>query len=168
MRNLFLILFLYPFFTLKAQEPIVAVLVDVSSNQYQKFQIANSTFICKPYGVITINKLYEQSSLSSECKDAISGFYKRHPEGKYYAYGLLKVKQMYRIEFKEDECLVYAYGQKTFSESLLEEGLALRRPKLKNDEFEAGFLRAQENAKIKRSGLWEENILRKCVVELYK
>ncbi|MEA3371472.1 MAG: thermonuclease family protein [Campylobacterota bacterium] len=168
MRTLLLFLFLELFLTLKAQEPTLGQLVNVYSNQYQKFKIGNFSFTCKPYGVITLGMLQKQALLNSECKSAISEFYKRAPKGKYYAQRVLKVKQFYSLEFKESECLVYSNGQKTFSESLLEEGLALLEPKFKDNEFKASFYYAQENAKLNQNGVWKENILRKCVVELYK
>ncbi len=153
---------------LSAKEDTLAILTNVTSNGVQKFNIGNSTFLCDAYGVLTLEKLYENSNIDSKCQDTIKNFYKKYPPLKYYTESVLSVQQMYHIEFKNQECVVYAKGQKILSEILLEEGLAVKNPLFKDQEFGYAFDKAQLNARFHKRGLWQEEILGACVDSLYK
>lgn len=151
-----------------AKEPTMAILLDITTNSTQRFNIEQYSFYCKPYGVITLEKLYNNSKADSKCKESIGNFYKKHPDLKYFTNKLLKVRQMYHLEFKDKECVLYAKGQKTLSEILLSEGLAVNKPMFKDEEFSFLFKRAQINAKLKKKGVWGEKVLKDCISELYK
>lgn len=151
---------------LYAKEPTLAILTDITTNSTQRFNLGNYTFYCTPYGVITLDELYENSKMNSKCKQSIQGFYKRHPDLKYFTMELLKIRQMYHIEFKDKECVVYAKGEVTLSEILLKEGLAVNKPKFKDEEFQYLFEKAQQSAKLSKKGIWGEKVLKDCIAEL--
>jgi len=153
---------------LGAKEPLIAMLDNIVSNEIQKFGIGNYTFECKTYGVLTLETLYNSSTAGSICQKSIDKFYEKNPKLKYYADGILEYKQQYHIEIKNRECIVYAKGQVTLSELLLKEGLALKKPMFRDEEFDNYFTLAQRKAKIEKKGLWSENISTSCVEELYK
>ena len=53
----FIIIFFCIVSSVSAKEPLVARLESTISNEIQKFAIGNYTFICKPYGVITLQSI---------------------------------------------------------------------------------------------------------------
>ena len=152
---------------LVAEEQILATLVSVKSNGIQKLGISNYTFPCESYGVLTLEKLYDNSNIDSVCQNTIKDFYKKYPELEYYSASILHVKQMYHIEFKKQECVLYARGQKILSELLLEEGLAVLNPLFQDEEYAYTFNKAQANAKFYKKGLWQEDTLGACMDSLY-
>ena len=123
-------------FSLQAKEPILAMLLNVNSNELQKFGIGNYNFYCIPYGITTLESLLAKSENESSCKKSIEMFYKKHPNLKYYSLKLLKLKQEYHVDFKNTKCILYAKGQMTLSELLVKEGLALLNPSFEYIEFE--------------------------------
>ena len=167
MRIITLYFFILSFFVY-AKEPIVAILDNIPSNAYQEFHIKNYAFSCSTYGVVPIEKLYLNATLNSTCQKKISDFYKTDPNSKYFAQRVLKVQQQYHLEFKEGECTLYALGQKTFSELLLENGLAIIKPLFRDDEFKYLFNQAQKRAKANKKGMWKDNVIKSCIAELYK
>ena len=153
---------------LSAKEPTVVILDNVISNEVQEFRIGEYSFRCIPYGVLSLERLYSNSKLTSRCQKSIYDFYKKYPDLKYYAQRILKREQMYHVEFKNQECILYASGEKTFSELLLENGLAVINPMFRDEEFKYVFNKAQLNAKMNKYGMFKENIINNCIVELYK
>ena len=151
-----------------ANEPNLAILQSVISNDTQKFSQKMSHFICKPYGVVTLEKLYNTSAIDSLCRKSVESLYAQDPNIRYFSLRLLKPMQTYHVEFQEKSCVLYANGEKTLSELLLAEGLAFIKPAFGDDVFNAVFSKAQMAAKLSKKGLWRENILKECMVELYK
>jgi hypothetical protein len=164
------ILILYTFLAtgLCAKEHLLAILNTAVSNEIQKFGIGNYTFECRAYGVVVLETLYNSSKVGSRCQKSIDKFYIKNPKLKYYVDSILKYKQKYHIEIKNRECIIYANSQITLSELLLKEGLALKKPKFKDEEFYFYFSLAQRKAKIEKKGLWNEKILTNCIEELNK
>ena len=154
--------------TLDAAEPRLATLNSVTSNELQIFQIRQNTYSCRPYGVVTLNKLHQNSNSDSMCKKSIEQFYIQNPDSQYLALNLLKIKQMYHLEFRENRCILFAKGEKSLSEILLERGVALLRPDFKDEVYGVLYKRAQDKAKFLKRGLWGENITKECIVELYE
>ncbi|MBU1658883.1 thermonuclease family protein [bacterium] len=146
----------------------MALSVRVISNEIQKFSIGNSHFYCKHYGIVTLEKLYSHTSLSSTCQDSIQRLYKRDPNAKQFTDNILMLKQLYHVEHKDQECLLFVRGEVTLSELLLENGLALMKPGLKDDVYEYLFFKAQLEAKNEKRGMWNEDILRNCMEALYQ
>ncbi|WP_424565599.1 thermonuclease family protein [Sulfurimonas sp.] len=136
------------------------------SNEKQKFGIENYTFECQAYGVLALETLYYKSKRNSICQKSIDAFYKRYPKKEYFVNFILKDKQLYHIQNKEDGCVVYAKGQITLSELLLKEGLAIKKPIFKDEEFQDYYTAAQRKAKMQKKGLWGTNIFTSCVPEL--
>lgn len=164
----FVIIYFLIVLCLDAKEPLLARLEDIVSNETQKFGLENYTFECKPYGVLSIEALYNSSKRDSICQKSIDKFYIKNPKLKQYVNRLLKYKQLYHLEIKNAECIIYAKGQMTLSELLLYNGLAIKKPLFRDREFESYFTAAQRKAKMKKKGLWDTDIFTSCVEELYK
>ena len=153
---------------LVAKEPLLAILNTTISNETQIFNIKNFTLECKPYGVITLEKLYISSTKDSACQKSIKNFYIKNPILEQFVSRVLKSQQMYHIELKDSKCIIYAQGEITLSELLLRKGLAIKQPIFKDEEFKDYYAIAQRKAKMDREGLWNENIFKNCINELYK
>ncbi|MEA2099695.1 MAG: thermonuclease family protein [Campylobacterota bacterium] len=151
---------------LNAKEPTLAILLSVTSNNHQTFNIGNYHFNCKTYGVISIDELKFANENNLVCQESIKNLYKKNIHLKYISNKLLKLRQMYHFEFKNSECVLYSNGQKTLSEILLEEGVAIVKPRFKDREFQYSFKKAQSRAKNEKKGMWSENVPGKCLAEL--
>jgi len=162
----YIIIFLFTF-VLNANEPILAKMVNVDSNEVQKLSIGNYTFYCRPYGVLSLAKLHSTPSLNQECKKKIQTYYKKNPHDRYYAQSLFKRGQWYHVEFKQKSCVIYAKGQYTYSELLLKKGLAARKPNFTDPEFKASFYKAQKIGRSEKKGIWKDAIVENCVSEIY-
>lgn len=162
-----IILFIF-FYTLYAQPIHIAQLRAVDSNGMQKFTIGMNSFICEPYGTVTLEEILANNALIPVCKQKIENYLLVNPLKKYFIQMHLHLRQNYHVEFKDKRCIVYAYGQKTISEALLEEGLAVMKPNFNDDEFRYLFKKAQERAKNRKIGVWSDTTLQMCVSGLYK
>jgi len=164
----FIIICFCLFGSLSAKEPIIATLRSVLSNEVQKFSIGKYSFYCEPYGVMTLEKLYSSSKLDSNCQNSIKSFYEKNPILQYFSSNLFEVEQGYHIEFRDNQCLIYAKGEMSLTELLLQEGLAVRKPFFRDEEFEYSFFQAQLKAKLEKKGMWAEGVIKNCISELYK
>jgi len=151
-----------------AEEPLLATLNNINSIEIQKFKIAQNSFYCRPYGVISIDKLYASSLKDSSCKESVEILYKKNPNLRYFTQNILKIKQMYHIEYKKESCIIYAKGAKSYSELLLENGLAVIKPLFIDEEFSSSFQKAENRAKSSKLGIWKSDLLTQCIAELYK
>ena len=161
-------LFFLFFSFLSAQEPTLARLQNIYSNELQGFGIGNYNFYCQPYGVLTIDTLYKKSSLTSSCKKKIEQFYKQNKEELFFAQKVLHEGQLYHIELKKGQCILYAKGRDTYAEMLLAKGLAIREPNLQDRVWEKLFYKAQKEARFRQLGLWKDEIVKNCLGEIYK
>ena len=150
---------------LKANEPTLAILLSIYSNTIQRFNIGNYNFYCKSYGVISIEELQNNNKPDSACQEAINEFYRKNKHFKYYSLNLLKLKQRYHVEFKDNECILYSNAQVTLSEILLSKGLVLLKKNFKNREFNYSYFKAQETAKHEKRGMWSEGIPSICKID---
>jgi len=162
------IIFFFLFSILYAQEPTLAKLESIYSNEQQEFSIGNYHFFCRPYGVVTIDELYARKNVARTCKMKIKDFYVKNKEDLYYAQKIFDIGQLYHIEFRKGKCIVYAKGRNTYAELLLSEGLAVRVPHLKDRLFKGIFYKLQKEARYKQKGLWKEEIVKNCLGEIYK
>ncbi|WP_455756406.1 thermonuclease family protein [Sulfurimonas sp.] len=151
-----------------AKEPTIAILTNIISNDIQQFKIGDYQFYCKPYGVFTIDELYKEAKLDSTCKKTISSFYAKRKDLLHYAESKMKIMQSYPLKYKNNRCIINVEGEKSLSEFLLQEGLALKKPKLEDKEYEYYLFKAQYEAKITKKGIWKKNIIRECVSNIYK
>jgi len=168
MYKIIIIFLFHSLLILEAKEPTLAMLKNVYANDSQKFSIGNGTFLCKPYGVKSLEKMYASSKKDSICKKSIYELYQKSKPLAYYSLNLLYVSQFYHVEFKNEKCLLFAKGEKTLSELLLENGLALVNPSFNDEEFQWSFYHAQRGAKENKRGLWSKDIYRECFEELNK
>ena len=144
----------------------MAILKNITTNSRQEFNIKNYNFYCEPYGITTLERMYENAQNGSKCRESIDSFYRKNPDLKYFTDGILKTEQMYHIEFKDKMCVIYARGQKSLSELLLENGLAVNKRILNDEEFNFTFKKAESNAKLLKRGMWSEKIDKECATEL--
>ncbi len=159
----FLVIFISP---LNSSEPVLATLNNVITNSIQQFSIGNYSFYCKAYGMISIEEITKHNASNSICTDTINKLYVKNKELQYYSNHILKLNQLYHIEIKGDKCIVYANGEKTLTEILLERGLGRMKVRFKDKEFKYLYTKAQKRAKVEQKGIWNENIKGKCLAEL--
>lgn len=151
-----------------AKEPTMALLISVPANDTQHFRLAQYSFVCKPYGIVSLEELYQASLTNETCKTTIEKFYRKNPLLLYFTSERLYKKQLYHIEFKENRCILYAQGQKTLSELLLRYGLAFVKPFFRDPEFYHSFINAQNNAKNDSLGMWSQDLVVQCMAAIYK
>ncbi len=150
---------------LKADEPKLFLLDSIISNFELKFKTSRYTFTCKPYAILGVDDI---SQNDKECYDEVLKYYSLYPNDFYKVYKFLKVEQMYHIEFKNNQCIIYVRGQKTLTELLLREGLAVLEPHFMDREFEARFKKSQQLAKEKEVGIYSVNLkLKQCIYQLH-
>lgn len=153
-------------FCIFAQDSKLAILKSVQSNSKQIFSIKQVNFLCKAYGIVSIDELYQESKSDSSCREAIDTFYRQNPNDKYFTARILKNRQTYHVEFRNKECIVYASGLNTLSELLLSKGLAVKQTTFKDEEFDFAFNEAEMDAKENNLGLYKNKIKYKCISEL--
>ncbi len=146
----------------------MVILKDIISNNVQQFNFRNYTFYCTPYGILTLDDLYTSNSVSKGCKKKIDELFIKRPDLKYFTNSKMHIEQMYSIELKEKKCVIYASGQKTLAELLLENGLAVVKPGFSDEEFHNYFKKAQRRGEHSNEGIYRDNTLRACIVEIYK
>ena len=156
------------FINLEAKEPTLAILKNIDANDFQRFRIKSSSFICRPYGITTLEQIYKKSPKKSICRENIDKFYAKNRDLLYFSESILKVGQTYHIEFKNSQCLIYAKGQTTLSQILLRKGLGFKKNSFKDEEFDETFTDAMNSAKINKDGLWRGSIQRDCTAEMQK
>lgn len=164
----FLIIHILISMNVSAKEPDMAILNNVYSNTAQLFSIGNYSFHCEPYGVITLDSLYNNKSINSSCKKSIENIYKKQPYLRYFTDELLSIKQNYHIEFNDNKCTLYVRGQITLSELLLKEGLVLLEPSFMDKEYIYVYNKAQKQAKVNKKGIWSDRTLAICISEMSK
>lgn len=162
MLKFYFTFFLFYFSSLSAQEPLMATLVNIVSNETQEFKIINNKFSCTPYGIITLDKLYMNADVDSICRKSILHFYEKRKDLQYYVHKKLNIFQSYSLIFKDNKCIINVSGEKSLSEFLLEEGLALKKKGILNKEYNFYFYKAEETAKVLKKGLWADNISKVC------
>ena len=161
-----LIFILLYWFVLDAKEPILAILQNIPNNQVQEFSLYNYSYECRPYGVVTIEELSYRDLKNSACSDAVKRYYRKNPVDRYFAQMNLHLQMHYHIELLPKRCILYAFGQKTYAEALLENGLAVVKPLFSDNRWKNRLNRAQLRAKIEKKGVWKSDILQACVGEL--
>jgi len=150
--------------TLFAKEPFLARLVNVVTNDIQEFEVANTRFTCAAYGIIAIDEIYRRAEEGSTCKKSIAKFYKKRADLRHFISRKLHIYQYYSLLRKENNrCAINIAGEKTLSEFLIEEGLAVKKPLFKDREYSYYFYRSEQNAKDKSKGIWKENIVKNCM-----
>ncbi len=154
--------------TVFAERSVRMTLNSILANDSLIFSLKRNHFNCYPYGVIVLEKFYRDDKVSLTCKKNYQQFQQKNPKLYFFAYYHFHVKQNYMVELKKEGCLVFSKGQKTYSEFLLEKGLAIIDPKIKNEKYKNYFFYAQQRAKRNKKGIWGDSAMQKCIAELLK
>jgi hypothetical protein len=158
----------FSFVFLFSNEPTLAMLESITTNTQQIFILSQNRYKCNAYGVLGVENLLKSTQLNAACKTKIESFYANNPQAKVFAHTKLKLYQKYHLEFKENECLLFASGEITLSELLLKEGLALLAPLFEDKEYKKYYKDAEAVARFEKRGLWKDDAIRDCAAELYK
>jgi hypothetical protein len=164
-KIIFLFILFLPSF---AKEPVSYFLESIYSNTLLKFRYKNNQFFCQPYGVIGIDKILKNKNINKTCKKAFKDFIISNPDLINYTKIKLYVEQKYRIDFKENKCLIFSSGKKVLSEELLYKGLAIPKTPIKDEEYRYRFQKAYKSAKKAKRGIWKTPLLKTCIAEMYK
>lgn len=100
---------------------------------------------------------------NSECTQSIEAFYRSHPHERAFAREHLHLHQTYHYEQYPYGCVLYSNGPESYSEQLLNEGLAIIDPKFDQKEWNTKLRRANTRAKVLKKGLYEGEIRTKCI-----
>jgi len=151
------------FLDLQALEPTLAELRSVLSNGMQQLSIHNVKFYCQPYGVVTLEELYNNANTPQECKDFVQKIYREDPTLQYYSERTLKKRQLYHLRFAKSRCILYAQGKYTLSELLLKNGLAFIEDGFNDKEFRYAYQKAQKAARFSKRGIWNYEEASSCI-----
>jgi hypothetical protein len=163
--------FLFPFFLLipllYAKEPTIMLLDHIYYNDLYMFHKAKERYLCQPYGVLSLDILIrQQEKLTTTCKTALQKLLQSQPMLLYFAKKKLLTEQSYRVELLQKGCVIFSKGGKTFSEELLENGIAIIDPTLKDEEYFWYFTNALNNAKNRKKGIWQNTQVKTCILEV--
>jgi hypothetical protein len=161
---------IFSFFFLQilcAKEPSLVFFENAVSNAIQIYSKDGYRFECKAYGIISLEEFYQNAKENSVCRKEIVDFYEKSPKLRDFISSSLHYKQLYHIDMKSEGCISYVDAQRSVSEILLSEGLAIVKPLFQDEELKTTFERSQRKAKIEKRGLWSENIFKDCIKELY-
>lgn len=124
----------------------------------------NNPVICEPHGIKTLEWLIRNAVSPDECRKSVDAFYHAHPHERLYAQEHLHLYQRYHYE-KDDRggCILYANGPESYSEMLLNVGLAIVDEKYNNREWNERLKRASIRGKKKKESIHSSDILQKCI-----
>ncbi len=159
-----IILILLFFANLSSSEPFIAELLSVESNSILHFRYKSSSFVCTNYGVIEVDTLYRDKNISKECRKSINEFYIYNPKLKNIAHYIFEPRQLYHIEVHDDKCMIFIKGRKSYSEYLIEIGLAKVKPFFNDKRYRQTFKNAQYEAKLQKKGFWDKAMIKNCVI----
>ncbi len=162
MYKLFLI-FIVLGISLYAQDSL-ALLKKVQNNSALYMSYKQQNFVCKPYGIETVEELLERSDVNSSCKNFLNEFRKQHPKEKVFAAYFLHKQQLYSVSDIKQRCLLHLSTGYSYSEALLEKGYARVLPDYTFTDviLKYRFTRAVKRAKINKAGLWSDMKVRDC------
>ncbi len=153
---------------LDATEPKIMILDRIHNNGEYTFRYRQSLYVCKPYGVWTLDMVYTKQGMGKVCKKALKRFIISNPKLHNFAKYRLHREQSYHVERKKNGCVIFLAGKKTFSEELLSAGLAIKEPFFNDEECNVYFHHATQNAKLHRRGIWQDIRLQNCIAEFFK
>lgn len=118
---------------------------------------------CEPFGIKTLEWMVRDAASSAECQKSVDTFYLSHPHEKLYAQEHLHLYQRYHYEKDNQGCVLYANGPESYSEMLLNEGLATIDEGYNNREWNAKLQKALLRGKKKQESIHQSDILQKCI-----
>lgn len=154
---------------LRGQTITMATLEKIPSNTLLGFQTNNHRFYCQQYGIYDLDSFTQQKKVEPYCINGVKRIQKKYPLMQYFGQKHLKIYQNYHIVFFKESCQLFSDGPKSYAEVLVENGLAVVKPKFKNRDYYYYLLqKAQTRAKINKIGIWEVFGMNECVQSLYK
>ncbi|MDD5716773.1 MAG: hypothetical protein PHW64_03135 [Sulfuricurvum sp.] len=156
-------LILLHLFTRLYGDSTVGVLTSIKNNGELKLLDNNRAVLCEPFGIIPLERMAKNSVTPTECQNHIDAFYRSHPHDKYFAQSSLHIYQSYHYERIQEGCILYGNGLESYSEMLLEKGLALIDPKFDQKEWNWKLKQAQRRAESGKIGLHNTLIQTFCI-----
>jgi hypothetical protein len=123
----------------------------------------NNPVKCEPHGIKTLEWMIRDAATPAECQKSVDAFYISHPHERLYAQEHLHLYQTYHYEKSETGCILYTNGPESYSEMLLNEGLAIVDDKYNNSEWNVKLKRALLRGQSKKERIFESDILQKCI-----
>ena len=118
---------------------------------------------CEPHGIKTLEWMIRDAATPSACQKSVDAFYISHPHERIYAQEHVHLYQTYHYEKSDKGCVLYANGPESYSEMLLNEGLAVVDNKYNNGEWNEKLKRAFLRGQQKKGGIHGSDILQKCI-----
>ncbi|MDP1784707.1 MAG: hypothetical protein Q8K81_04680 [Sulfuricurvum sp.] len=144
-------------------EIMLGHLTSIENNSAMTLLDHNSPIRCESHGIKTIEGMIRDAASVSECQKSVDAFYVSHPHERLYAQEHLHLHQTYHYEKNDNGCILYANGPESFSEMLLNEGLAVVDEKYNNKEWNERLKRALLRGQKKKERIHESDILQKCI-----
>ncbi|MDQ1299011.1 MAG: hypothetical protein QG558_1550 [Campylobacterota bacterium] len=123
----------------------------------------NKPVKCEPHGIKTLEGMIRDAATPTECQKRVDAFYYTHPHERLYAQEHLHLHQTYHYEKSDKGCILYANGPESYSEMLLNEGLAVVDEKYNNSEWNEKLKRALLRGQKKKERIHDSDILQKCI-----
>jgi len=141
----------------------IAILTSVKNNSRLELLDRNVPVQCEPFGIITLETMSQNGASPEECRNRIQAFYTAYPHYRHFACEHLYPQQSYHYEKIDTKCIVYAHSQETYSEMLLNEGLAIVDPNFEQKEWNVRLKRAEKGAQRRKQGLYDSEIPLYCI-----
>ena len=151
-----------------AQEPRIMLLDAIYANDSYLFRTKQARYLCKPYGVWTLDRVIKNSDITPTCKKVLDEFIVNNPKLHRFVWYVMHLEEGYRVEFKNKECIIYLGSEQTLSEALLQAGAAIGQPGFSDEEFRYRFYEALRAAKVNKRGIWSDTKLQSCMNEFFK
>lgn len=154
------------YFSISLNAKIVLGLMNsIESNSAMTLLDNNIPVRCEPHGIKTLEWLIRDAASPAQCQKSVDAFYYAHPHERLYAQEHLHLHQTYHYEKDEKGCILYANGPESYSEMLLNEGLATVDDKYNNTQWNAKLKRALLRGQKKKERIHDTDILEKCIAK---
>ena len=138
-------------------------LAGIENNSAMTLLDNNSPVRCEPHGIKTLEWMIRDAATPTECQKSVDAFYYTYPHERVYAQEHLHLYQTYHYEKSDRGCILYANGPESYSEMLLNEGLAVVDEKYNNTEWNEKLKRAALRGQKMQGRIQESDILQKCI-----
>ena len=135
----------------------------IENNSVMTLLDNNIPIRCEPHGIKTLERMIRDAASPAECQKSVDVFYTAHPHERLYAQEHLHLYQTYHYEKSDKGCILYANGPESYSEMLLNEGLAIVDDKYDSSEWNEKLRRAVLRGQNKKDRIHDSDILPKCI-----
>ncbi len=150
-------------FTFAHSEITVGILKSVNTKGETRLIRENIPVLCKPLGIVVLEEMATEASEPEQCRAAIRSYFTAHPHDQYFGREHLHKEQSYHYDLVGGGCILYANATQSYSEMVLEQGLALPDPDFNHIEWNKRFQRALKGAETNKRGLHGTEIKKMCV-----